>query len=673
MRILTKYPKQTDVEHPSDVIENVRKEVEHVYEVIMYVDAFVINSEQFELLKQSLYDNADYQVKVFERYNQSELFDLYNRMEVILKELPNPETVYSAYEQLKKSIENKNDKLTINILIRIRSMFPDPEILLQWDQDYESIPDYGETPFPDREPFQVVPDNLHQPPQPPPPSQPIVPAPIEPEHGPPTRASLERDLKNIQERIKYFNGLLDEKDLQLSRSTKNPEFEKRLFEINAILHDREANANLSKEERQSLVDEKNDISDRLLHDREYLRQEIDDITKRLDEFLSIEEEITRALKEEGLVPEHSIDIQFGHIPPVMPPSSSSMPPSSSDEELSATDWYNKFVKETGTNSGKDIYETAEKYVRNTYSASSKLPTGLVQMMNDLMRKIKLDIVRSRKVSISAPKGSDKWDYYGWIDFIDTDATMSDNEVLTELNKEELKYGVPPIGLTTAIEYLSLPSLETKRQFRIAHPPKARDHGGKGILTNPSILTNQSKKRSKGRPRGSGILHPFKDKVDTSRGIDPIRRYIKFGKYLINTNKLNDDVISIKRPSGNNIIEFPSQRVSTHLSSVFKKIIGGGIPSFNELNKLNEDERNYLHRVATKSEIADKLSIPSPSKDQKDKDIHEYEVAKGEILSGNDNKDLIKRFKLMVVKLCKSGILPKKEANEILSDLVELGY
>jgi hypothetical protein len=181
------------------------------------------------------------------------------------------------------------------------------------------------------------------------------------------------------------------------------------------------------------------------------------------------------------------------------------------------------------------------------------------------------------------------------------------------------------------------------------------------------------RRGRGRPKGSGIARPFKDKIDTSRGIEPDRRFVKFGKYLVNTHKLNDDIFAIKTPSGTNITSHPSQRVSPHLSSIFKKIIGGGIPSYNELSKLNDDEKNYLYNVSKKAEIADKLSIPTPSKDQKEQDIHEYEVMKGEILSGNDNKDLIKRFKIHMSKLSRQGVLPKKEVNEILTDLLELGH
>ena len=43
------------------------------------------------------------------------------------------------------------------------------------------------------------------------------------------------------------------------------------------------------------------------------------------------------------------------------------------------------------------------------------------------------------------------------------------------------------------------------------------------------------------------------------------------------------------------------------------------------------------------------------------------------MSGNDSTELIKRFKLHIMKLSRNGTLPKHEVNEILSDLVNLGY
>ena len=70
---------------------------------------------------------------------------------------------------------------------------------------------------------------------------------------------------------------------------------------------------------------------------------------------------------------------------------------------------------------------------------------------------------------------------------------------------------------------------------------------------------------------------------------------------------------------------------------------------------------------------DKLSVPTPSKDSMEQDVHSFNVMKGEILAGNDSSVLIKKFKLLLLKLSKNGSLPKRECQEIMEDLIQLGY
>lgn len=165
----------------------------------------------------------------------------------------------------------------------------------------------------------------------------------------------------------------------------------------------------------------------------------------------------------------------------------------------------------------------------------------------------------------------------------------------------------------------------------------------------------------------------KSNIDSTVGIDPSPRFVKLGRYLINRNKLNNGIMSVKLPSGGSIGGIPAIRISNNLKDIFSKIIGGNIPAYDDINKLTEPEKQYLYTVAKKSNILDKFTIPTPSKDQQEKDIHKFEVLRGQIMAGNDNKDLIREFKLLVVKLSKSGDLPKKEASDILEELVLLGY
>jgi len=186
------------------------------------------------------------------------------------------------------------------------------------------------------------------------------------------------------------------------------------------------------------------------------------------------------------------------------------------------------------------------------------------------------------------------------------------------------------------------------------------------------------KRRRGRPKGNGFLKPYsltvKENLDLTRGIEPTGKFIKFGKYLLNSHKLNkENIFSLKHISGGNIIDIPSTRLTEGLGKVIKTIIGGGNPHYNDLNGLSETEQNYLHKVCSKSNIIDKISIPTPSKDAEEKEIHKFEVMKGEIASGNDSPELIKDFKRMIMKLQKNNSLPKKEVYEILEELNSLGY
>jgi hypothetical protein len=180
------------------------------------------------------------------------------------------------------------------------------------------------------------------------------------------------------------------------------------------------------------------------------------------------------------------------------------------------------------------------------------------------------------------------------------------------------------------------------------------------------------KRS-GRPRGSGIVKPIYERIDKTQGIKQGHTHVPFGKYIINKNRLDDDIFSFKHVKGYGVKGYPSKKISRNLSNVIKTIIGGGVPKFNELSNLSDDEKNYLHTVSSKAGIMDKLSVPTPSKDTMEQDVHQFNVMKGEILAGNDSSVLIKKFKLLLLKLSKNGSLPKRECQEIMEDLIQLGY
>ena len=190
---------------------------------------------------------------------------------------------------------------------------------------------------------------------------------------------------------------------------------------------------------------------------------------------------------------------------------------------------------------------------------------------------------------------------------------------------------------------------------------------------PIDVIGQGLKKRRGRPKGCGIKKTFDDYKDPDLGIKSKTPFISFGKHFINNNKLQDGIISLRHKSGAGLPNLPSRKVSPNLTGIIKTIVGGGMPSYNDVDKLTDEEKNYLHQISKKSDLTQMLAIPAPSKDKMEKDFNQFEIMKGEIMAGNDSKDLIKKFKVLLLKLVNTGQLPKQQVQEIMTELLEMGY
>lgn len=165
---------------------------------------------------------------------------------------------------------------------------------------------------------------------------------------------------------------------------------------------------------------------------------------------------------------------------------------------------------------------------------------------------------------------------------------------------------------------------------------------------------------------------FED-IDYKKGVTVKPRFIPLGKYIINKKRLDDNVVSVKTRMGGQLANFKSTRVSSKLGNVIRTILGNGIPSYNDIDELDSNEKEYLYKLAKSSDILDRLNIPAPNRKEQEKEINEFEIMRGEIMSGNDNIQLIKKFKISLLKLIKKGLIPKSQSNEILLELISLGY
>jgi hypothetical protein len=204
----------------------------------------------------------------------------------------------------------------------------------------------------------------------------------------------------------------------------------------------------------------------------------------------------------------------------------------------------------------------------------------------------------------------------------------------------------------------------------------------GNLENTNVYEIVSK--IVGNTQGKGIRYKMKGKglkiktksprikVDSNAGIMKQHRYIPFGRYVINRHQLNNkDIVMIKTMKGGAITNLPTTKISNSLSNVFQRMIGGQLPSFDDLNDLSADDKNQLHHITKKCEI--NVSVPTPNKDKLQKEMNRFEILKGEILAGNDNKEMVKEFKVMLLIFMNENRIPRRQGQEILTDLVAMGY
>ena len=240
-----------------------------------------------------------------------------------------------------------------------------------------------------------------------------------------------------------------------------------------------------------------------------------------------------------------------------------------------------------------------------------------------------------------------------------------NERITLLNSTTQKKATSSVDrLTDANLRIILKEQPTQRIIGILYG-RREEEGGGGSKAGKGISGGAIYKPQK---RYDVIT---KDEIDNTKGIKASPKFVPFGRFIIHKNQLDKDIISIRRPTGSSVGNLPSSRVSRKLGGMLRKIIGGGVPSFDELNSLDDEEKAFLHKVARETRIDDKISIPTPQKDEEDKLINEFEILRGQIVAGNDNAELIKKFRIALVKMGNKGLIPKSQMKDLLLDIATL--
>jgi len=153
------------------------------------------------------------------------------------------------------------------------------------------------------------------------------------------------------------------------------------------------------------------------------------------------------------------------------------------------------------------------------------------------------------------------------------------------------------------------------------------------------------------------------------GVEEGDKYALLGRFNIHLPKLRDDILALHNLEGKSVYRFKPRKVSVNVGNVVRKIIKNASPTFEDLSKLSEEDKQILGELIKITKID--VDIPQPTDERED--LNQFEIMKGQLLSGNDSVEMIKKFKLLILKLSHTGRLPKAQAKDLLMDLALAGY
>jgi hypothetical protein len=80
----------------------------------------------------------------------------------------------------------------------------------------------------------------------------------------------------------------------------------------------------------------------------------------------------------------------------------------------------------------------------------------------------------------------------------------------------------------------------------------------------------------------------------------------------------------------------------------------------------------LYIIGKQLHITDLFYIPSTLKSQEDKLKDEFILLRGSLMAGINNPDLLRKFKIVLLKMKNNKLVSLREYNEVLNILLEMG-
>lgn len=183
----------------------------------------------------------------------------------------------------------------------------------------------------------------------------------------------------------------------------------------------------------------------------------------------------------------------------------------------------------------------------------------------------------------------------------------------------------------------------------------RQSGGRGLNTRASFI------KKKQHPKMSLIK---------GRGIhvDTEPKFVEFGKYALQADKLNQGKLNVKTLKGNGVKDFNNIQISDDFCDVLNELIDTQKINEKQVHRLPASEKRIFAKLINGSGLYGRYKIKLVPSEEEKNEIERFEMVKGIYSAGNDSKEVVDELKHFIIKFINDGRLPRKQGLDTLYEL-----
>ena len=192
--------------------------------------------------------------------------------------------------------------------------------------------------------------------------------------------------------------------------------------------------------------------------------------------------------------------------------------------------------------------------------------------------------------------------------------------------------------------------------------------GKGVKQQMKLFEKVKKNYQSG-----GDQPYIKSRIKIGSGVAVAEKeptYQEFGKFVIHVPQLRKNILNFKYASGSRPQYLPIVNVDDDTKELLITTLETGRMSENQFNKLPQPAKDFLIKAIKGAGLQNQLFKGKDklyaTEEKEDRD--RFNILKGEFDAGNDNPNLIKELRGLVIKFIDTRIIPKKQGLEFLRQL-----